>query len=119
LVFSIFFCTFAQEYVNRRMKKAFDVKVGDTIIYKSGYKVITSEVVAKPIDDEERPNFKIGRVDLANGEYITRGSIIYDSEEEAKQAIRESIQNEIDREEETIEYHQTILKGLKVLFETL
>ena len=101
------------------MKTACDVKVGDTVIYKSGYNVVTSKVVAKPVDNDYRPNFKIGRVDLENGEYLTRGSFIYDSEEEAKQVIRESIQKEITREEETIEYHQTVLKGLKVLFETL
>ena len=101
------------------MKTASDVKVGETVIYKNGYKIVTSKVVAKPIDNDYRPNFKIGRVDLENGEYLTRGSYIYDSEEEAKEVMSESLKKEIAREEETIDYHQTLLKGLKVLLETL
>ena len=67
------------------MKKASSLKVGDTAIYIDVYDVKTSTVVDKPIDDRRtRPKFKIGRKDLANGEYIVNVATVYDSEEEAK-----------------------------------
>lgn len=77
------------------MKKAARYNIGDEIIYRKGYDICKSKIVPKPIDDKERPDFLIGRVDLENGDYLTRGTFVYESMEEAKEAIRKSIEEEI------------------------
>ena len=75
------------------MRKVGDIKPGEKVIYKSGNKVVEATVVEKPIDDKERPNFLIGRVDLDNGDYLTRGSFIYESKEECRDVIIEDLKD--------------------------
>ena len=79
------------------MKKAANLNVGDTVIYISGDdEITTSIVVSKPIDDGmERPIFKIGRKDLANGDYLINGSVVYDSTEEANKVLVEILKERI------------------------
>jgi hypothetical protein len=79
------------------MKKAADLNVGDTAIYISGDdEITTSVVVSKPIDDgRERPIFKIGRKDLANGDYLINGSVVYDTTEEANKVLVETLKKRI------------------------
>lgn len=79
------------------MKKAADLNVGDTAIYISGNdEITTSVVVSKPIDDgRERPIFKIGRKDLANGDYLINGSVVYDTTEEANKVLVETLKKRI------------------------
>jgi hypothetical protein len=81
------------------MKKACECKVGDKVIYLSGYDIKESVRVKEPIDNEKRPNFKIGRIDLANGAYLVGGSTVYESMEEAEKDILEVIDCEIERQE--------------------
>lgn len=84
------------------MKKASECKVGDKVIYKSGYDIIESVVVEEPIlsfEGETRPNFKMGRIDLENGAYLVGGSTVYESMEEAEKDILETIECEIERQE--------------------
>ena len=81
------------------MKKACEYKVGDKIIYRNGYDIVESVRVKEPIDDLERPKFKIGRIDLANGAYLIGGEKVYESMEEAEKDILEVIDNEIERQE--------------------
>ena len=95
------------------MKKAFECKVGDKVIYVSGYDIIESVVVKEPIDNEERPKFKMGRVDLANGAYLVGGSTVYETMEEAEKDILEVIDNEIERQETNITIAQGLLLVLK------
>ena len=64
------------------MKIASELRPGDKAIYKSGSKVVEATVVAKPIDDQARPKFRIGRIDLDNGDYLVGGANVYDSVEE-------------------------------------
>ena len=79
------------------MKKAASLNVGDTAIYiKGNYEISTSVVVSKPIDDgRERPIFKIGRKDLANGDYLINGSVVYDTTEEANKVLVETLKERI------------------------
>ena len=93
------------------MKKAFECKVGDKVIYKSGYDIIESVVVKEPVDNEERPKFKMGRVDLANGDWLIGGEEVYESEEEAKKDLLEKIDIDIDKQEANL----AIAKGLLVV----
>lgn len=90
------------------MKKAFNLKVGDKVLYQSGYTIAESTIVEQPIDDKERPKFLIGRVDLANGDYITNGTEVYDSMEEANEALLETIDKEIEHQETV----KTIASGI-------
>lgn len=90
------------------MKKACQYKIGDKIIYRRLYDIIESEVVKEPIDGKERPNFKIGRVDLANGDYLIGGTYVYETMEEAKKNVLETIECAIEKEETKI----TLAKGM-------
>jgi hypothetical protein len=101
------------------MKKVGDIKPGEKVIYKSGYDVVEATVVEKPIDDNPRPKFLIGRVDLDNGFYLTRGSFIYDSVEECKQTIIESLRQEIVTTEEMIKVSTRRLDSMKKKLEEL
>ena len=76
-------------------------------------------VVEKPIDDNPRPNFLIGRVDLDNGLYLTRGSFVYDSVEECKQTIIESLRQEIVTTEAMIKVNTRRLDNMKKKLEEL
>ena len=78
------------------MKIASELKPGDKAIYKSGNKVIEATVVAKPIDDQVRPKFLIGRIDLDNGDYLVGGANVYDSVEECKQDIIKSLKQSLE-----------------------
>ena len=78
------------------MVKACNLKIGETAIYLSDDSVKVSTVVAKPIDDgQTRPKFKMGRVDLANGDYLIGGDYLYESLEEANAALIERIKKQI------------------------
>lgn len=79
------------------MKKAADLNVGDIAIYISGDdEISTSAVVSRPIDDgKKRPIFKIGRKDLANGDYLINGSVVYDTIEEANKVLVETLKGKI------------------------
>lgn len=101
------------------MKKSFDVKVGDKIIYRLGYLVKESEVVPKPIDDEKRPMFKIGRIDLANGDYLINGTVIYDSIEEAEQEILKDLDKDIEEVDKKLTFYQGTKKFLEIVKEDL
>ena len=87
------------------MKKIGNAKPGDKVIYKSGDKVVEATVVAKPIDDRERPKFLIGRVDLDNGDYLTCGSFVYDSVEECKQTIIQSLKEGLQDAKTKRDFH--------------
>ena len=98
------------------MKKALECRVGEKVIYQSGYDIIESVVVEEPIlsfEGETRPNFKMGRVDLANGAYLVGGSTVYETLEEAEKDILEVIDNEIERQETNITIAQGLLLVLK------
>lgn len=78
------------------MIKACNLKVGETAIYISDDSVKVSTVVAKPIDDgQTRPKFKMGRVDLANGDYLIGGDYVYESPEDANVALIEKVKKQI------------------------
>jgi hypothetical protein len=87
------------------MKKIGNAKPGDKVIYKSGYDVVEATVVAKPIDDKERPKFLIGRVDLDNGEYLTCGSYVYESVDECKQTIIASLKEGLEDAKMKRDFH--------------
>lgn len=92
------------------MNKAFHLKPGDKIIYKSLYEVKEATVVEKPVDNNyERPKFAMGRIDLDNGEYIIGGTPIYDSVEECKEEIRKELELKIKDTKERIEYQKAHL----------
>ena len=79
------------------MVKACNLKVGKTAIYLRDDSVKVSTVVAKPIDDgQTRPKFKMGRVDLANGDYLIGGDYVYESPEEANAALIKKIKKRIE-----------------------
>ena len=79
------------------MKKVSKLKVGDVAIYISGDNVKVSKVVSKPIfDGKLRPIFKIGRTDLANGDYLINGGDVYDTLDEATDALIKKIKNTIE-----------------------
>ena len=101
------------------MKKAFNLEVGDKAIYRCGYALKESYKVDEPIDDEERPKFLIGRVDLANGDYITNGTIVYDSKEEAISDMEKSINERIDVIKSSIEAFNIELNMLDRLKEKI
>lgn len=87
------------------MRKSFDVKEGDKIVYLSGYTARESEVVSKPIDEANRPLFRMGRIDLANGDYLVKGTMIYDSIEEAEKTIIEKLNKDIEIVDEKISFY--------------
>ena len=87
------------------MKKVADAKPGDKIIYKSGSKVVEATVVEKPIDDKVRPKFLIGRVDLDNGDYLTRGSYVYESVDECKQTIIQELKEGLEDAKMKRDFH--------------
>lgn len=87
------------------MKKIGNAKPGDKVIYKSGDKVVEATVVAKPIDDKGRPKFLIGRIDLDNGDYLTCGSFVYDSVEECKQTIIQSLKEGLEDAKTKRDFH--------------
>ena len=87
------------------MKKVADVKPGDKIIYKSGSKVVEATVVEKPIDDKVRPKFLIGRVDLDNGDYLTRGSYVYESVDECKKEIIKDLRSGLEDAKMKRDFH--------------
>ena len=78
------------------MKLASELKPGDKAIYKSSCKVVEATVVPKPIDDNPRPKFLIGRIDLDNGDYLVGGANVYDSVDECKQAIIKSLNESLN-----------------------
>lgn len=80
------------------MREAVDLKIGEEVIYLQAHQEIkTSTVVEKPIDKNERPEFESGRIDLANGDYLIRGtSTIYDSVEEAKEELIKKLEELIE-----------------------
>ena len=79
------------------MKKAANLNVGDIAIYISGDdEISTSVVVSQPIDDgRKRPIFKIGRKDLANGDYLISSNVVYDTIEEANKVLVETLKERI------------------------
>lgn len=77
------------------MKKIGNIKPGEQVIYKKGYDIIKATVVEKPIDDNERPKFLIGRVDLDNGDFLTRGTYTYESVDECKEAVLKTLMKEL------------------------
>lgn len=87
------------------MKKVADAKPGDKVIYKSGSKVVEATVVEKPIDDKVRPKFLIGRVDLDNGDYLTRGSYVYESVDECKQTIIQELKEGLEDAKMKRDFH--------------
>jgi hypothetical protein len=96
------------------MKKVGSLKVGDTAIYISEFTVKVSKVVEKPIDDGiSRPDFKIGRKDLANGDYLINGGNVYDSPEEAANALIESIK----KTKKDYENKKLLAEGMIVLLD--
>lgn len=104
------------------MKKACEYKVGDTVIYNRNDNVKVSTIVPKPIDDgQTRPRFKIGRIDLANGDYLIGGEFVYESEEEAKTKLIDDLKNRIKAYEEEKLYTEGMLlvlnRKLKALAE--
>ena len=101
------------------MRKASDLKVGDKVIYKHGYLVKESVKVDKPIDDKERPKFLIGRVDLANGDYITNGTMIFDSMEEAKKDVNNTIDVRMRQLKDAIRRSEEELKRLESIKEKI
>lgn len=98
------------------MKKCFNPKIGDNVIYISGFIVKESEVVPKPIDDNERPLFRAGRIDLSNGDYLLNGTVTYDSVEEAENAILEKVDKEIKNvgeEMSLLQIRKLVLESVK------
>ena len=87
------------------MKIASELKPGDKAIYKSGSKVMEAIVVAKPIDDQVRPKFLIGRVDLDNGDYLVGGANVYDSVDECKQDIIKSLKQSLEDAKMNRDFH--------------
>lgn len=87
------------------MKKVADAKPGDKVIYKSGSKVVEATVVEKPIDDGVRPKFLIGRVDLDNGDYLTRGSYVYESVDECKKEIIKDLRSSLEDAKMKRDFH--------------
>jgi hypothetical protein len=87
------------------MKIASELKPGDKAIYKSGSKVMEATVVAKPIDDQVRPKFLIGRIDLDNGEYLIGGESVYDSVDECKQDIIKSLKQSLEDAKMNRDFH--------------
>lgn len=87
------------------MKKVADAKPGDKVIYKSGSKVVEATVVEKPIDDKVRPKFLIGRVDLDNGDYLTRGSYVYESVDECKKEIIKDLKDGLEDAKMKRDFH--------------
>ena len=87
------------------MKIASELRPGDKAIYKSGMKVVEATVVAKPIDDQVRPKFLIGRIDLDNGDYLIGGANVYDSVEECKQDIIKSLKQSLEDAKMNRDFH--------------
>lgn len=80
------------------MRKATDLKVGDEVIYLwANQEIKTSTVVEKPIDNNERPEFGVGRIDLANGDYLVNTrTTIYESTDEAKEELIKKLEELIE-----------------------
>ena len=79
-----------------------------------------SSVVSKPIDDGMvRPKFKIGRKDLANGDYLIGGGIVYDTVQEAENYLIESIKSEIKRYEQERDMADEMAKMLSLKLKSL
>lgn len=95
------------------MKKVNDVKPGDKVIYKSGSKVIVATVVEKPIDDRARPSFVVGRVDLDNGDYLTRTSYTYESVDECKAVIIQELMDGLDEAKKLRDFHAARAKKIE------
>jgi hypothetical protein len=87
------------------MKKIGKAKPGDKVIYKSGNKVVEATVVEQPIDDNVRPKFLIGRVDLDNGDYLTCGAYVYESVDECKEAIIKDLKEGLDDAKKKRDFH--------------
>jgi len=94
------------------MKKVGNLKVGDTAIYIQDDNIKVSKVVKKPIDDGlTRPIFKIGRKDLANGDYLINGEDVYDSLEEASTALIDKLEKDLKKYED----EKIIAEGMIIL----
>jgi len=98
------------------MRKATDLKVGDEVIYLwANQEIKTSTVVEKPIDDNERPEFGVGRIDLANGDYLVNTrTTIYESTDEAKEDLikhLEELIKEYEGKKDFIDISITLFKS--------
>lgn len=97
------------------MRKIFNPSEGERLIYLVGYNIKEATVVSKPIDGERRPSFRIGRIDLDNGDYLINGSIIYDSIEEAKNEVLKKAESEIESIDEKILFYQAARKAAELI----
>lgn len=95
------------------MRKIFNPSKGENIIYIEAYEVKESTVVENPIDEKERPLFRIGRVDLANGGYLINGTQVYDTVEEAEGVALRMVENEISKLDSKISFYE----GMKIIME--
>ena len=95
------------------MKKVASVKIGEAVIYISGSDIKVSKRVEKPIDDEVRPKFLIGRTDLENGEYLPNGALVYESMDEAKKELRRDIEARINEAQMKKDYYEGLVLMLK------
>ena len=87
--------------------RAYEKNVGDTVIYTSIYEVKQARVVKEPIDGKKRPSFKIGRVDLDNGDYLLSTTEVYNSVEDAEKELMKTLEKRLKAKEA----EKTLLEG--------
>lgn len=87
--------------------RAYEKNIGDAVIYTSVYDVKQAKIVKEPIDGKQRPSFKIGRVDLDNGDYLLSTTEIYDTVEDAENELIKNLEKRLKAKEA----EKTLLEG--------
>lgn len=95
------------------MKKVASVKIGEEVIYRNGSDLKVSKKVEKPVDDNVRPKFLIGRTDLENGDYLPDGTLVYEDMDEAKKELKKDLENGIKDAEMKRDYYEGLALMLK------
>ena len=89
------------------MRRAFNLKPGDEVIYLDNTKIVVTKVVEN-IKDKDRPSFKIGRYDLENGSFIVRGHTIFDNMDEAKRELVKRLEVDIQDINDKKNFYETL-----------
>jgi hypothetical protein len=95
------------------MKKVASVKIGEEVIYRNGSDLKVSKKVEKPVDDNVRPKFLIGRTDLENCDYLPDGALVYEDMDEAKKELKKDLENGIKDAEMKKDYYEGLALMLK------
>ncbi len=94
------------------MKRAHELQIGEIAIYIYNGRIMSAERVETPIDAVKQPSmFKIGRVDLSNGDYLLSVTTVYNSVEEAKLSLINEVREAIVKYEDQRKELDVLIKA--------